>query len=1405
MTSASPSGPRPATGARLLTDQKSTVEEEDEEDDEDFNPLSHQTLSPEASSSLSSENEHSAQPKSQPPVPINPPQNQRPTSPAIEDEEETETVMQTKESSLGQATKTTVEHRDGDGTEDAICRRTRARYSLANSTLDELETFLQETDDEDDFYNAGDEEEYRKFLTAVLNGDADGSGGPEGNGSTCVVGDDDEENDADFEIEIEEALESDGGGGERQPETRQKRRRKASARSKKKNKKFLGQANVPLRPLLPSVSNGQVLPALHPPLLPFNAFERCPRLLQPDQMMGFTAAQIGELYCLIHEHVQLLIQVYSLSVLDQSRQHVANGVEKLILEMSHTRNEALAWRKIPYPDVCFQPPYVHTSVFDNLPQSRGTQLDSMGPHRSSEGSIWMPVINGPVRSVLDVSPLSLVRRYVADVSMAVEVHKQCHVEAVYSSTHFEKEPLFPLPSLSPSVEEANNEALKEAAPTDQAQKPKKTLAALLVESTKQSVALVPKDIVKLARRFFPLFNSALFPHKPPQASLANRVLFTDAEDELLAMGLMEYNNDWKAIQQRFLPCKSKHQIFVRQKNRNSSKAPENPIKAVRRMKTSPLTAEEKARIHEGLKVLKLDWMSVWKFFVPHRDPSLLPRQWRIALGTQRSYKTSDSVKEKRRLYLSKKRKIKKALSGWQSTSEKEVDNADGGDNSAEGNMDDEDEAYVHEAFLADWKPGSSRPMSSELPLSNFSSTLLQSGGTLAQVGSHGGEKWTGIMNEYEGSGSMHEYEAASESPGDQQNASCFNNVRYSASHTVGSGQMTSDCKLKPFRPYRMRKSNAAQLVKLAPDLPPVNLPPSVRVISQSALKSSNCESPISKHHGCETENPVLRSPHVVRSSAPSMTAVKSRNVLPKNSTENHSQKDPRTSPNQLVTEEGVPESDLQMHPLLLQAPDDGRVPYFPANENANGSNTFSFFPGNPFQANLKPFSKSQHVGSTLDCFHPALRSKETPSDLCTIDFHPLLQRSDNVDSDPVIGSSVAHMSGDSESLQGSSARISNSSNPIPISQVIDDQWATNTAPSSPYEKANELDLDIHLSTSTSKENIKGSRGMTEHDLSGPTTSALDDRNIEERQQSNIQSYHNGENCSSASFAANSCVNAAGIGKTGSQTKASNDTHAIAHEMALSGNSISRYGEDNQCEQSLQEIVMEQEELSDSDEDIGEDVEFECEEMADSEGEELDCEQLADIQIKVGSTMTANGEKIVASQDHDRQRTCDPQSNVCIAKSNTRSRKLGSTEKQKNAVSFSSETCTPGSSGSKSKLERRNQDDQDLSNGLGSRPSRLSKRKPKTEGATARPRESPLPHLSSAAAEHDGILLVKKPRKRVCRTNPKTTMNKNTVCSDPLPSAKTKEGTKLEPDTVCSEPLPSAKTKEGTKLEPDGIP
>ena len=74
---------------------------------------------------------------------------------------------------------------------------------------------------------------------------------------------------------------------------------------------------------------------------------------------------------------------------------------------------------------------------------------------------------------------------------------------------------------------------------------------------------------------------------------------------------------------------------------------------------------------QGLKMYKCDWTLVWQYIVPHRDPSLLPRQWRIALGTQKSYKIDASKREKRRLYESNRRKSK-ALESWRAISDKEV-------------------------------------------------------------------------------------------------------------------------------------------------------------------------------------------------------------------------------------------------------------------------------------------------------------------------------------------------------------------------------------------------------------------------------------------------------------------------------------------------------------------------------------------------------------------------------------------------------------------------------------------------------------------------------------------------------------------------------------------------------------
>ncbi|KAL3596181.1 hypothetical protein D5086_007818 [Populus alba] len=137
------------------------------------------------------------------------------------------------------------------------------------------------------------------------------------------------------------------------------------------------------------------------------------------------------------------------------------------------------------------------------------------------------------------------------------------------------------------------------------------------------------------------------------------------------------------------------------------------------MKTSLLTAEETERIQEGLRVYKLDLLSLCKFVVPHRDPSLLPWQLQIALGTQKSYKQDAAEKKKRRISEAKIRSKTAYLANWKPAFHKkcnvlpnvikffgrvqdnQADRTGGGNSSGDDCVDNSNKAYVHQAFLSD--------------------------------------------------------------------------------------------------------------------------------------------------------------------------------------------------------------------------------------------------------------------------------------------------------------------------------------------------------------------------------------------------------------------------------------------------------------------------------------------------------------------------------------------------------------------------------------------------------------------------------------------------------------------------------------------------------------------------------
>lgn len=118
-------------------------EEVEEEEDLDFVPFLREDIPSDGSSGLTSENEGAG------PTPTESPQDEH-----------------NRENSLAEGPSGQSGPSIGSTTgenEEAICKRTRARFSLQNHSLDELEAFLQESDEDAEGQNVDEEEEYRRY------------------------------------------------------------------------------------------------------------------------------------------------------------------------------------------------------------------------------------------------------------------------------------------------------------------------------------------------------------------------------------------------------------------------------------------------------------------------------------------------------------------------------------------------------------------------------------------------------------------------------------------------------------------------------------------------------------------------------------------------------------------------------------------------------------------------------------------------------------------------------------------------------------------------------------------------------------------------------------------------------------------------------------------------------------------------------------------------------------------------------------------------------------------------------------------------------------------------------------------------------------------------------------------
>ncbi|EEE59662.1 hypothetical protein OsJ_12063 [Oryza sativa Japonica Group] len=888
--------------------------------------------------------------------------------------------------------------------EDAICRRTRARYSLANKSLEELETFLQESDDDGDLQNVDEEEEYRKFLAAVLSGGDDGTQACQGDENQ-----DEDENDADFELEIEEALESDGDeNAENYEDTNIMKEKDGRRRQTRKNRpctelsgaanEHYGSTKSSLRPILPYISpellaSGQPYGWQYPSQSTF-----IPSSLMPVNgaalANGFSDQQLGRLHMLIYEHVQLLIQTFSLCVLDPSKQQLATDVKKMIVELVGCCDRALASRSTIHRQFCFEPQHLRSSF--GFSSSETLQYQ------------WMPLIKSPVMSILDVSPLHLALGYLKDVSDAVVKYRKSHVDGTADKNRFKKEPLFPTTVFNTckdanKVSQGRSNSVSSSPDTSGKSQQKKTLAATLVENTKkESVALVPSDIARLAERFFPLFNSSLFPHKPPPTAMANRVLFTDAEDGLLALGLLEYNNDWGAIQKRFLPCKSKHQIFVRQKNRSSSKAPDNPIKDVRRMKTSPLTNEEQQRIQERSFTAP----------TPMEVCHLASRNPTIKVKPKK--KKGDHMRL-RGENLKLQCLIHKRFHG------QEADN-----NGSEGAENDDDDLYVNEAFLADTENRSInyQPYQLSLPRNAGNGMMMQSGSSLCEesgVAGDSAEQQKGNSTNFDVTASYFPF------------SSC-------TSDGLSSKRKVQGGSLDQPQASQFSKEKGSCVVKLAPDLPPVNLPPSVRVISQVAFHQNATQLNGTSDNAAKDLFPVPPPTF-------SESVYRQLNLFPDHST---------NYPREVLSSYNHPVQNLINH-----------------------------------SRDLFPFEKVQTEKSnnqTTDCIET-----RTPVNANTIDFHPLLQRTEVDMHGEVPGDDCNRPYNQSECNMREAP--------------ADDQSTARKKSTGPCEKENNIDLDIHLCSSRDYMNGNDTGGTSSKLNDRAEVSRKDKASVSELEDGNVCSHH----------------------------------------------------------------------------------------------------------------------------------------------------------------------------------------------------------------------------------------------------------------------------------------------------------
>jgi len=363
---------------------------------------------------------------------------------------------------------------------------------------------------------------------------------------------------------------------------------------------------------------------------------------QPDEsapIIGahFQASQYSDLYLSMHYHVQLLEQTTAMAVAINDTESAEAGAQLLRKMEQFVTNQTNSRRSAGIPAYVSACLGIDTGEGlgeeEKGPQGIGSNsgsgsgIDSSGASGSrlavghySINRRWTPQNPGNIYTVADVCVLRAASRML-DLLPNIGGGGVISAEAILTTARTES------PVSSPELE--NRQPVGPSSTRTGAEENKKRRKRGKQPSQHLIWSELPADITRAllpVRRFF---NPEIEP-MPPNFNVTSQMLFTPAEDDLLAWGIRKHLYDWAKISAELLPAKDEKVIFNRKKNRCSSAAPSNIVKEVVSLITGELTLPEQELIVQALGFYGKQpkkWEMICKEHLPLRHPKVLSMKW----------------------------------------------------------------------------------------------------------------------------------------------------------------------------------------------------------------------------------------------------------------------------------------------------------------------------------------------------------------------------------------------------------------------------------------------------------------------------------------------------------------------------------------------------------------------------------------------------------------------------------------------------------------------------------------------------------------------------------------------------------------------------------------------------------